>query len=181
MKNSQAAPVRLASVKSGRAICYLVACLTLLTDVATKNWAVTSLADGEPRKVLGALLDFHYVRNPGAAFSFATGSTWIFTLVAAVVSITVIVIARKIVSRPWALALGLLLGGALGNLGDRVFRSPGHLRGLVVDWIELPHWPIFNIADAAIVIAAGFITILSIRGVGYRDQSRLSHQSERSE
>lgn len=168
-------------MKNGRTICYLVALLTLVADVATKSWAVASLADGRPRKVVGALLSFHYARNPGAAFSFATGSTWIFTLIATVVSGVIIVIARKIVSGPWALALGLLLGGSLGNLGDRIFRSPGHLRGLVVDWIELPHWPIFNLADSAIVIAAAFIAVLSIRGVGYRDEPRIRHQSERSQ
>ena len=156
-----------------------MALLTLVTDVATKNWAVSALADGRPRKVLGALLSLHYTRNPGAAFSFATGSTWIFTLVATVVSATVIVIAKKIASRSWAVALGLLLGGSLGNLGDRIFRSPGHFRGFVVDWIELPHWPIFNIADSAIVIAAVVIAILSIRGIGYRDGRPVSQQSER--
>jgi signal peptidase II len=150
-------------------ICYLVALLTLIADIATKSWAVSALSSGQPREVLGPLLKFHYARNPGAAFSFATGSTWIFTLVATVVALIVIFVAGRIVSRRWALALGLLLGGSLGNLGDRIFRSPGHLRGLVVDWIELPHWPIFNIADSAIVIAALIITLLSARGIGYRD------------
>ena len=164
-------------MKSGRLICYLVAALTLLADVASKTWAVTALADGEKHRVIGALLSFHYARNPGAAFSFATGSTWVFTLISTAVSISILIMARKISSGPWALALGLLLGGALGNLGDRVFRSPGALRGLVVDWIELPHWPIFNIADSAIVTAAVLIAVASIRGVGFRDGS----QNERSE
>lgn len=163
---------------SRRAICYLVALLTLVADVATKSWAVASLSDGRSREILGGLIHFHYARNPGAAFSFATGSTWIFTAVASVVSIVIIIIAGRVVSRPWAMALGLLLGGSLGNLGDRVFRSPGQLRGLVVDWIELPHWPIFNIADSAIVIAAVVIAILSIRGVGYRDESRVSPKAK---
>jgi signal peptidase II len=169
-KSCRPSPVRLGGVKSGRVICYLVALLTLLADMATKSWAVSALSDGQPREVLGPLLKFHYARNPGAAFSFATGSTWIFTLVATVVALVVIFVAGRIASRRWALALGLLLGGSLGNLSHRVFRSPGHLRGLVVDWIELPHWPIFNIADSAIVVAAAVITILSARGVGYRDQ-----------
>jgi len=157
-------------VKTGRAICYLVGILTLLVDVATKTWAVSTLADGQPRTVLGPLLKLHYTRNSGAAFSMATGSTWIFTLISAAVVIAVIVIAGRIASRWWALALGLLLGGSLGNLADRIFRSPGHLKGLVVDWIELPHWPIFNVADSAIVISACLIALLSARGVGYRDQ-----------
>jgi signal peptidase II len=162
-------PARLGGVKSSRLICYLVAILTLSLDVATKNWAASTLSDRQPREIIGSILKFHYTRNSGAAFSLATGSTWIFTLVATVVALTVIVVAGKIGSRRWALALGLLLGGSLGNLGDRIFRSPGHLSGHVVDWIELPHWPIFNIADSAIVIAALIITLLSARGIGYRD------------
>lgn len=166
-------------VKSGRAICYLVALLTLATDVATKSWAVSTLVDGRPRQVLGTLLQFHYARNPGAAFSMATGSTWILALVAMAVSISIIVLAGRIGSRPWAIALGLVLGGSLGNLMDRVFRSPGSFRGLVVDWIELPHWPIFNIADSSIVCAAILVTILSVKGVGYRGV-RINNESEKS-
>jgi len=158
-------------VKSGRLICYSVALLTLITDLLTKTWAVRALVDGQPHQILGPLLSFHYVRNPGAAFSLATGSTWIFTVISTAVSIAVVVLVGRTSSRTWALALGLLLGGALGNLGDRVFRSPGGFRGLVVDWIELPHWPIFNIADSAIVTAAAIIVILSIRGIGFLDQS----------
>jgi signal peptidase II len=155
-------------VKNGRVICYLVALVTLIADIATKNWAVATLSEGQPREVLGPLLKLHYARNSGAAFSLATGATWLFTIVATVVAVAVIVVAGRIVSKRWALALGLLLGGSLGNLGDRIFRAPGHFRGLVVDWIELPHWPIFNIADSAIVFAAAIIAILSARGIGYR-------------
>lgn len=168
-------------MKVGQVISYSVAVPTLLADVATKNWAASTLSDGQPRNVVGTLLKFHYTRNPGAAFSFATGSTWIFTVVALAVSISVIGLAGRVTSRPWAVALGLLLGGSLGNLGDRVFRSPGMFRGLVVDWIELPHWPIFNLADSAIVTAAVLITILSIRGVGYRDEHRPDLSNETSE
>lgn len=154
-----------------------MALLALITDVATKSWAVSALADGQPRYVVGSLLRFQYARNPGAAFSFATGSTWIFTLVASIVALTIIVVAKQISSPAWAVALGLLLGGSLGNLSDRVFRSPGQFRGLVVDWIELPHWPIFNIADSVIVIAAVMIALLSARGVGFRDEDRRSSRS----
>ena len=158
-------------------ICYLVALLALVADIATKSWAVASLSNGQPRQVVGSLLKFQYARNSGAAFSMATGSTWIFTLVASFVAIGIIVIAGRIKSRAWAVALGLLLGGSLGNLSDRIFRSPGHFRGLVVDWIELPHWPIFNIADSVIVTAACLIVLLSIRGIGYRDE--VGHRQEK--
>jgi signal peptidase II len=171
-------PARLGGVKSNRLICYLVAFLTLILDVATKNWATSTLSDGQPREIVGSILKFHYTRNSGAAFSLATGSTWIFTLVATAVALIVIYVAGKIVSRRWALALGLLLGGSLGNLADRIFRSPGHLSGHVVDWIELPHWPIFNIADSAIVLAALIITLLSARGIGYRDHDSSKNEPE---
>ena len=163
-------------MKRGRVICYSVALLALIADIATKSWAVAALSNGQPRQIVGSLLKFQYARNSGAAFSMATGSTWVFTLVAGFVALGIIVIAGRIKSRPWAVALGLLLGGSLGNLTDRIFRSPGQFRGLVVDWIELPHWPIFNIADSVIVIAACLIALLSIRGIGYRDE--VGHRQE---
>ena len=178
MTSDRHRPARLGAVNKGRMICYAVASLALITDVATKSWAVSSLSNGQPREIVGSLLKFQYARNSGAAFSMATGFTWVFTLVASFVAIGIIVIAGRINSRAWAIALGLLLGGSLGNLSDRIFRSPGQFRGRVVDWIELPHWPIFNVADSSIVIAACLIALLSIRGTGYRDEVNHPQESQ---
>jgi signal peptidase II len=105
------------------------------------------------------------VRNPGAAFSFATSATLFLSLFALAVILLITYFAPRIVHRGWALVLGLLLGGVLGNLSDRIFRAPGFLRGHVIDWIALPHWPIFNVADSAIVVAAGISVILSVRNI----------------
>ena len=101
----------------------------------------------------------------GAAFSIGTGETWILTAIACSVVVFVVLTARRLGSRGWALALGLLLGGSLGNLSDRMFRAPGPGRGQVVDFLQLPHYPIFNIADSAIVSAAVLIALLAFRGV----------------
>jgi signal peptidase II len=109
-------------------------------------------------------LDLQLTRNAGAAFGLAGGATIIFTLVAAAVVVFIVATARRLRSKGWAVALGLLLGGALGNLGDRLFRDPGPLRGHVVDWIHLAHWPIFNIADSAIVVGGVLAVLLSMRG-----------------
>ena len=101
-------------------------------------------------------------RNPGAAFSIGgTSSTIVFTAIAVGVIIFIVRTARRIHSLPWAIALGLLLGGATGNLTDRIFRAPGPLRGWVVDWIQLPHWPVFNLADSAIVCGAVLMVLLA--------------------
>ena len=102
--------------------------------------------------------------SPGAAFSVGTGYTIVFTLIAAAVVVAILRVSRRLYSRRWAIALGALLGGALGNLLDRMFRDPGPLRGHVVDWIELPHWPVFNLADSAIVGAAVLMVLLAVTG-----------------
>ena len=118
-----------------------------------------------PREVLGSLLKFTLVRNSGAAFSFASGFTILFSLLAVAVIATIIRCASVITSRGWLFTAGLLLGGVLGNVTDRLFRSPGFLTGHVIDWIELPHWPIFNIADIAIFSAAIIAFVLSLRNI----------------
>ena len=105
------------------------------------------------------------LRNSGAAFSIGTSMTIVFTVIAVAVIIYILRAARKLRSLPWAITLGLLLGGATGNLSDRIFRSPGVFRGDVVDWIELPHWPVFNLADSAIVCGGVLAVLLSARGV----------------
>ena len=142
-----------------------VAAVVYAIDVASKMVVVRDLSGHEPISMLGGLLTLRLTRNPGAAFSTATGYTVLLTLVAIGVVICVTRLAARLGSTGWAVALGLLLGGALGNLTDRIFRSPGPLRGHVVDFLELPHWPIFNLADSAIVLGAALITLQSLRGI----------------
>ena len=148
-----------------------VAGAVVLLDAVSKFFAVRSLTDRAPVELLGGALTLHLIRNPGAAFGFAQGATAIFTLVALVVVVAILRLARRLRSTPWAIALGLVLGGALGNLLDRLFRSPGLGRGHVVDFLELPHWPIFNLADSSIVCAAVLMVLLSARGVSYDGQT----------
>jgi signal peptidase II len=143
----------------------LVAVTVLALDVASKALVVEVMSDRAPIRVLGDLLEVTYARNPGAAFSFGQGMTVVFTAVAVVVIVAILRLAPRLRSLGWAIALGGLLGGALGNLSDRLFRSPGVLRGNVVDWIHVAHWPIFNLADSAIVTSAVMIAILVFRGI----------------
>lgn len=142
-----------------------VAATVIVADAATKAWVVATLRDGRVIRLLGGALLLVQSRNPGAAFGIGTGSTVVFSAVAAVVAATIIRVARRLTSPGWAVALGLLLGGALGNLLDRIFRAPGPFRGAVVDWIDFRIWPTFNLADAAITVGAVLVVILSLRGV----------------
>jgi len=135
-----------------------------LFDFATKAWALQSLST-EPRRVIGTFLQFTLVRNSGAAFSFATGLTILFSLLALSVVVAVIYFAPRITSAGWHLTIGLLLGGVLGNLTDRIFREPSFLSGHVIDWIQIPHWPVFNLADSAICVAAALSFVLTMRNV----------------
>ena len=135
-------------------------------DQATKAWASNSLDPARPKHVVGSLLQLRLTHNPGAAFSIATNATWVLTIVAAAVIVATIFFARRLRSKPWACALGLLIGGALGNLTDRFVRAPGGGRGHVVDFLELPHWPIFNVADCCVVTAACLIALLAFLGIG---------------
>ena len=143
----------------------VVAVPVYVADQLTKAWATANLQPDHPRNLIGSVLQLNLVRNSGAAFSIATGQTWVLTLIACSVVVFVIFTARRLGSRGWALALGLLLAGSLGNLTDRMFRAPGPGRGHVVDFLQLPHYPIFNIADSAIVSAAVLIALLAFRGV----------------
>ena len=143
---------------------FLTAWTIWLFDFATKQWAISNF-DAQPRAVLGDFLSFTLVRNSGAAFSLASGFTLAFTLLAVAVIATIVRYAARITSRGWLTCAGLLLGGVLGNLTDRIFREPGFLYGHVIDWIEIPHWPIFNVADSSIFIAAGIAIILTIKNI----------------
>lgn len=133
-------------------------------DFLTKNWAIANLSSS-PRKVIGSFLQLTLLRNPGAAFSMATGFTIVFTSISIFVVLFIARYASRITSSGWTYVAGLVLGGVLGNLTDRIFREPGFLYGHVIDWIELPHWPIFNIADSSICIAAAIAIVLTVRNV----------------
>src|SRR5439155_12032528 len=114
----------------------------------------------------------------GAAFSVGTGATVLFTAVAVAVVAVILRTAKRLHSVGWAVCLGLLLGGALGNLVDRLFRAPGPLRGEVVDWIQLPHWPVFNLADSAIVIGGCVAVLLSSRGISIDGHTPDTHTAD---
>jgi signal peptidase II len=144
-----------------------VAALVLATDLVTKHLAVDRLRSGHPKDVVDGLLTLRLVRNPGAAFGFAQGMTVVFTVVAVAVAAFILRIAGQLRSKAWAVALGLVLGGAMGNLADRVFREPAVFRGHVIDFLELPHWPVFNIADSCIVSGGLLMVLLSVLGVAH--------------
>ncbi|MBO1805227.1 signal peptidase II [Leucobacter ruminantium] len=148
-----------------------VAVVVYAADQLTKNWVVSHLTEGESVPVIGDFLQWHFVRNPGAAFSFASGSTWIFTVLAALVVVVILWQIRRLRSIPWALFLGMLLGGVLGNLTDRLTRPPGFPEGHVVDFILTPWmWlgfnpAIYNVADIGIVTGMGLFVIVSLLGL----------------
>jgi signal peptidase II len=137
----------------------------LALDIISKVTVVANLSDRPPLRLLGGFLTLLVSRNPGAAFSIGTSMTVVFSVIAVSVIVVILRTSRRIRSIPWALTLGLLLGGATGNLADRIFRYPGLFRGYVVDWIEVPHWPVFNLADSAIVCGGVLAVLLSARGV----------------
>jgi signal peptidase II len=151
----------------------IVAVPVYVADQLTKAWASANLQSDQPRSLIGSILQLNLTHNSGAAFSIGTGATWILTVIACSVVVYVVITARRLGSRGWALALGLLLAGSLGNLTDRMFRAPGPGRGQVVDFLQLPHYPIFNIADSAIVSAAVLIAVMAFRGVSI-DGTRVS-------
>ena len=144
---------------------YGVAWFVWVLDLATKLWAVSTLSDRSNIKVIGDFLQLTLVRNPGAAFSVAEGATVFLTLFGFLVMAVIFYYSTRITSRGWSVVLGLAMGGILGNLVDRIFREPGVFRGHVIDWLQIPNWPVFNIADTAIVAAAAISMILSLRNI----------------
>jgi signal peptidase II len=143
----------------------LTAAVVLIADAVSKHIVVAKLSNRSPVHVIPHVLTLTLTRNAGAAFSIGPGATVLFSAVAVLVVVVIARTARSLASRGWAVSLGLLLGGALGNLADRVFRSPGPFRGHVVDWIQLPHWPVFNLADSAIVTGGLLALLLVTRGI----------------
>ncbi|MFD6055322.1 signal peptidase II [Agromyces sp. NPDC060279] len=164
------APERSAKVGTTTALLVLAGAAVVAygLDQLSKYLVVSNLTEGETVQVLGQVLEFQFVRNPGAAFSLASGMTWIFTILAAGVITFIIWFARRIKSVAWAMVFGLLLGGVLGNLTDRLFREPSFGLGHVVDFISTP-WmlpAIYNVADISIVSSMALFMILTIRGIG---------------
>ena len=149
-----------------------VAAVILVLDLVTKVLAVKLLTPGVPVPIIGDTVTWTLVRNSGAAFSMATGYTWVLTLVAMGVVVGIIWMGRRLVSPWWAVGLGMILGGALGNLVDRFFRSPGPLRGHVVDFLSIGWWPVFNVADPAVVGGAILLVGLSIFGYDFDSPDR---------
>ncbi|MCX5390154.1 signal peptidase II [Streptomyces sp. NPDC006482] len=144
---------------------FVVALVAYLLDLGSKMLVVAKLEGRDAIPLIGDLLRLDAIRNRGAAFGMGEAFTIIFTGIAAVVIIVIIRLARKLYSLPWAIALGLLLGGALGNLTDRIFRSPGVFKGAVVDFIAPANFAVFNLADSAIVCGGILIVFLSFRGI----------------
>ena len=145
-------------------VLWTMAVVIVVVDQLSKQWALFALSDGQHTALLGRALGLVLVRNPGAAFSFATGQTWIFALIASLVVVIIVRVSRNLASRSWAVALGLVLGGAVGNLIDRLLREPGFLRGHVIDFIDYGGYFVGNVADIAIVLAAAGIIVLSLGG-----------------
>lgn len=160
--SEQSAPIR---DRRLTAVTFGVAAAVVILDQLTKYLAVTYLQNRPPVQVIGTWLQLTFLRNPGAAFSFGTSYTFVFTGIAITVAVVIIRTSRNLGSLWWAIALGGLLGGATGNLLDRLFREPGFLRGYVIDWIALPNFPVFNIADSAIVCSSALMVLLAVRGI----------------
>nr|WP_057341752.1 signal peptidase II [Mycobacterium tuberculosis] len=158
--NAPAPPRRLRMLLS-------VAVVVLTLDIVTKVVAVHLLPPGQPVSIIGDTVTWTLVRNSGAAFSMATGYTWVLTLIATGVVVGIFWMGRRLVSPWWALGLGMILGGAMGNLVDRFFRAPGPLRGHVVDFLSVGWWPVFNVADPSVVGGAILLVILSIFGFDF--------------
>ena len=142
----------------------------VLLDQLTKAWVVASLADG-PQSIIGDTVELRLTRNPGGAFSLLTGFTPLLAVLAVIVAVVLVRVAQRMTDPVMVVALSLVLGGAIGNLLDRVFRAPGFLRGEVVDFIRIGAFPSFNLDDSAITIGA---VLLLVWGWRDRDDGRRS-------
>lgn len=143
-----------------------VASVVYASDLVTKIWAVERLSDPNSSiEIVGDLFQLELTRNPGAAFGIGVGMTIVFTLLSLVVVGVVLRTSNRLGSTWWAVVFGLVLGGALGNLTDRLFRSPGFMRGHVIDFLHLKNWPVFNLADTAFCIAGAIVFLLVLRNI----------------
>ncbi|WP_336923737.1 signal peptidase II [Aquipuribacter sp. SD81] len=145
------------------------AAVVVVLDQVTKLLAERGLEPGERVDVLGYLFGLRLYYNPGAAFSLGTSATPLLTVFATAASVAMVVALVRTTRPAWGLAVGVLLGGALGNLTDRLLRPPGFARGEVVDFFQLPSFPIFNVADVGVVTGAALVVLLSLRDVPFRD------------
>lgn len=163
---TQSTPPTKVSVRIIAALAF-VAVTAYVLDQVSKHLVTTRLVEGESVDVIGEFFQLHFVRNPGAAFSLASGTTWIFSIAASAVVVAIVVFARRIRSRAWAVMLGMLLGGTLGNLTDRLTREPSFGQGHVVDFLYFPSLlpAIFNVADIFIVSSMGLLLLLTLLGV----------------
>lgn len=162
----------------------VIAGAAALADLGTKHLALLTLADREPVRLLGGGVYLTLTRNSGAAFSLASDHTWVFSIITVLVVAWIAWLAMRLRSTAWAVSLGLVLGGALGNLGDRIFRAPGAFVGHVVDMVSLfdPYgrvWPIFNLADSALVTGVLLAVLLELTG-RQRDGTRIGRSTERT-
>ena len=155
-----------------------LALLVILLDQASKFWAEATLTVGESTPIIGDLLRFQLIYNPGAAFSIGVGFTWIFTIIAAVAVVALAIFAWRVTSPAWAILLGLLLGGATTHLGDRLFREPSFAQGHVVDFIGYGNLFIGNVADIVIVGCGVFGVILMARDVPFRKEPAVAEVAE---
>lgn len=165
--DANSSPVTAAPPRRRLRLLLTVAAVVLFIDVVTKVLAVRLLTPGQPVSIIGDTVTWTLVRNSGAAFSMATGYTWVLTLIATGVVIGIVWMGRRLVSPWWAIGLGMILGGATGNLIDRFFRAPGPLRGHVVDFFSVGWWPVFNVADPAVVGGAILLVALSLFGFDF--------------
>lgn len=159
------APLESSRVIRARRLFIVLATSVFALDLLTKNWAASYLKFREPIKLIGDFLKLDYSTNSGAAFSLFTDATLLLSSLKLAVVGFLIFYIRSVTDTRWAATLGALLGGVVGNLYDRAIRPPGFWRGEVVDWIVLPNWPTFNIADSAIVISGLVMTVLTLRDI----------------
>jgi signal peptidase II len=157
------------------------AVLAVALDQLVKHLSTEHLTEGEPVRILGGLIYLSLLRNGGAAFSLGSGFTWVFPLITLAVIVWIGWMTRKLRSVPWAISLGLVLGGALGNLTDRLFRAPGPFQGHVVDMISLfapygQHFAVFNIADSCLTVGVVLAVLLELTG-RQRDGSRVQRKT----
>jgi signal peptidase II len=160
-----------------RVLLFAVFGLLYAADQVTKWLAVDRLTGKPDKELVGDLLVLHLTRNAGAAFSTGTGYTVLFSWLAIAAVLVVLWLSLRVRNVGWAIAFGLLLAGITGNLTDRLFRTPGVLRGHVVDFLMLPHWPIFNVADMCINVAAALILVQAFRGIRL-DGSRVARRTD---
>jgi len=155
-----------------------IAATLYAVDVTTKIVAVERLTDQPDVRVVGEILQLHLTRNPGAAFSTGTQFTVVLSCVAIAAVAVVLWLSRRIGSVGWAIALGALLAGISGNLTDRILREPGPFRGHVIDFLMLPNWPVFNVADICINVGAGLVLLQAFRGIRIDGSRERRHKSE---